>query len=96
MPVDFLGVVALRDQYDGNPIFIQKFRYGFKVLRGELIRGITNATLTKAGRNADLSDEAKQRAKLEAEAKKAIGKAYKREATPEEVEAYIQEKLQAK
>ena len=96
MPVDFLGVVALRDQYDGNPIFIQKFRYGFKVLRGELIRGITNDTLTKAGRNADLSDEAKQRAKLEAEAKKAIGKAYKREATPEEVEAYIQEKLQAK
>lgn len=96
MPVDFLGVVALRDQYDGNPIFIQKFRYGFKVLRGELIRGITNATLTIAGRNADLSDEAKQRAKLETEAKKAIGKAYKREATPEEVAAYIQEKLQAK
>lgn len=96
MPVDFLGVVALRDQYDGNPIFIQKFRYGFKVLRGELIRGIVNTALTKNLRNADLSDEAKQRAKLEAEAKKAIGKAYKREATPEEIEAYIQEKLQTK
>lgn len=96
MPVDFLGVVALRDQYDGNPIFIQKFRYGFKVLRGELIRGITNANLAAKGRNIDLNDEAKQRAKLEAEAKKAIGKAYKREATPEEIEAYVKEKLQAK
>lgn len=92
MPVDFLGVVALRDQYDGNPIFIQKFRYGFSVLRGELIRGIVNADLAARGRNIDLNDEAKQRAKLEAEAKKAIGKAYKREATPEEIEAYIREK----
>lgn len=96
MPVDYLGVVSLRDQFDGNPIFIQKFRYGFKVLRGELIRGIVNAELTARGRNIDLNDEAKQRAKLESEAKKAIGKAYKREATPEEVAAYIQEKLQAK
>lgn len=48
MPVDFLGVVSMRDQYDGNPIFIQKFRYGFKVLRPELIRGIINANLTAA------------------------------------------------
>ena len=95
MPVDFLGVVALRDQYDGNPIFIQKFRYGFKVLRGELIRGIVNnkASFTKS---IAVDEPDKQRAKLEAEAKKAIGKAYKREATPEEVAAYIQEKLQAK
>ena len=95
MPVDFLGVVALRDQYDGNPIFIQKFRYGFKVLRGELIRGIVNdnAGFTKS---IAVDEPDKQRAKLEAEAKKAIGKAYKREATPEEVAAYIQEKLQAK
>lgn len=95
MPVDFLGVVALRDQYDGNPIFIQKFRYGFKVLRGELIRGIVNdkANFTKS---IAVDEPDKQRAKLEAEAKKAIGKAYKREATPEEVAAYIQEKLQAK
>ena len=95
MPVDFLGVVALRDQYDGNPIFIQKFRYGFKVLRGELIRGIVN---DNAGFTRSIAvDEAdKQRAKLETEAKKAIGKAFKREATPEEVAAYIQEKLQAK
>lgn len=94
MPVDFLGVVAMRDQYDGNPIFIQKFRYGFKVLRGELVRGIVNNnTITKT---VAVDNEVKQRAKLEAEAKKAIGKAYKREATPEEVAAYIQEKLQAK
>ena len=95
MPVDFLGVVALRDQHDGNPIFIQKFRYGFKVLRGELIRGIVNdnAGFTKS---IAVDEPDKQRAKLEAEAKKAIGKAYKREATPEEVAAYIQEKLQAK
>lgn len=96
MPVDFLGVVALRDQYDGNPIFIQKFRYGFKVLREDLIRGIVNAELDARAKSIDLPDEAKQKAKLEAEAKKAIGKAYKREATPEEVAAYIQEKLQAK
>lgn len=95
MPVDFLGVVALRDQYDGNPIFIQKFRYGFKVLRGELIRGIVNdnAGFTKS---IAVDEPDKQRAKLETEAKKAIGKAFKREATPEEVAAYIQEKLQAK
>lgn len=95
MPVDFLGVVALRDQYDGNPIFIQKFRYGFKVLRGELIRGIVNdnASFTKS---IAVDEPDKQRAKLETEAKKAIGKAFKREATPEEVAAYIQEKLQAK
>lgn len=93
MPVDYLGVVALRDQYDGNPIFIQKFRYGFAILRGELIRGIVNADLAARNKQAQLSDEAKQRAKLEAEAKKAIGKAYKRAATAEEVEAYIKEKL---
>ena len=95
MPVDFLGVVALRDQYDGNPIFIQKFRYGFKVLRGELIRGIVNdnASFTKS---IAVDEPDKQRAKIETEAKKAIGKAFKREATPEEVAAYIQEKLQAK
>ena len=94
MPVDFLGVVALRDQYDGNPIFIQKFRYGFKVLRGELIRGIVNdAGIT---RSIAVDETDKARTKLEAEAKKAIGKAFKREATPEEVAAYIQEKLQAK
>lgn len=94
MPVDFLGVVALRDQYDGNPIFIQKFRYGFKVLRGELIRGIINdAGIT---RSIAVDETDKQRTKLEAEAKKAIGKAFKREATPEEVAAYIQEKLQEK
>ena len=94
MPVDFLGVVALRDQYDGNPIFIQKFRYGFKVLRGELIRGIVNdAGIT---RSIAVDETDKQRTKLEAEAKKAIGKAFKREATPEEVAAYIQEKLQEK
>lgn len=95
MPVDFLGVVALRDQYDGNPIFIQKFRYGFKVLRGELIRGIVN---DNAGftRSIAVDETDKQRTKLETEAKKAIGKAFKREATPEEVAAYIQEKLQAK
>ena len=95
MPVDFLGVVALRDQYDGNPIFIQKFRYGFKVLRGELIRGIVNnkASFT---RSIAVDETDKQRAKLETEAKKAIGKAFKREATPEEVAAYIQEKLQEK
>ena len=94
MPVDFLGVVALRDQYDGNPIFIQKFRYGFKVLRGELIRGIVNdAGIT---RSIAVDETDKARTKLEAEAKKAIGKAFKREATPEEVAAYIQEKLRAK
>lgn len=95
MPVDFLGVVALRDQYDGNPIFIQKFRYGFKVLRGELIRGIVN-NKGSFTRSIAVDETDKQRTKLEAEAKKAIGKAYKREATPEEVAAYIQEKLQAK
>lgn len=44
-PFQILGVTAMRDFRDGDPIFIQKFRYGFKVLRKELIRGIINATL---------------------------------------------------
>lgn len=44
-PFQILGVTAMRDYRDGDPIFIQKFRYGFKVLRKELIRGILNATL---------------------------------------------------
>lgn len=90
MPVDYLGVVALRDQYDGNPIFIQKFRYGFAVLRGELIRGIVNANLTARSREAKA--ETNEKNKLIAEAKKVIGKAFKREATPEEIETYIKEK----
>ncbi len=93
MPVDYLGVVALRDQYDGNPIFIQKFRYGFKVLRGELVRGIVNQALTKSAVvSKEIQKEEKTQAKLEAEAKKAIGKAFKRAATPEEVAAWIEEK----
>lgn len=94
MPVDYLGVIALRDQYDGNPVFIQKFRYGFQILRGELIRGIVNQDLTKAAQAAAkaMVAEEKEQAKLEAEAKKAIGKAFKRQATPEEIEAWINEK----
>lgn len=61
MPVDFLGVVSLRDQFDGNPIFIQKFRYGFKVLRPELIRGIINAQIKM--RTADEKDSIADRVK---------------------------------
>ena len=88
MPVDYLGVVALRDQYDGNPVFIQKFRYGFKVLRGELIRGIVNQALARNAVSArEVQKEEKAQAKLEAEAQKAIGKAFKRAATPEEIAA---------
>ena len=89
MPVDYLGVIALRDQYDGNPIFIQKFRYGFKILREELVRGIVKTAFTRAAGAAAkaMVAEEKEQAKLEAEAKKAIGKAFKRQATPEEIEA---------
>lgn len=96
MPVHFLGVYVTRDQFDGNPIFIQKFRYGFAILRPELIRGITNAELQAAGRSADLSPDQQERAEMVNEAKKAIQKVYKREATPDEIETFINEKLKDK
>lgn len=95
MPVDFLGIKALYDPNDGNPIFIQKFRYGFKVLRGELIRGIANTTLARTGEENTkaFKKEEKERERLILEAQKNIKKNTGVDATPAQIEEYIKAKL---
>ena len=66
-PIQMLGMKTATDIRDGNDIFIMRFRYGFEVLRPELIRAILSEALTPA-RKLKIEQEAKQEAELKTKA----------------------------
>lgn len=68
---DLLGVRLVFDQFDLNPMWGQKFRYGFKVLRPELIKAIVEEIIVKPAGALSIQEQAEMENNKELEEAKA-------------------------